>query len=1046
MAEAVFEKWQSVFSRGPLDLGRTDLIRHEIKLSDETPFKEPVRRISPALFDEVREHIAEMLEAEAIRPSKSPYSSNVVVVRKKDGTIRLCIDYRKLNLRTIGDAYPIPRIEDSLHLLVGSRYFTKLDLKAGYWQVELKEEDKAKTAFHVGNLGFYECNRMPFGLCNAPATFQRLMERAMGDINLRDCLIYLDDIIIFSDTFENHLDRLDAVFQRLHQYNLKLKASKCEFFRSEVTYLGHVVSEAGIKTDPEKISVLKNWPVPKCIKDVRKLLGFAGYYRRFVKGFARIERPLNDMLVGVSTKKPTRKRMPFEWGEVQQRAFETIIEKLSNPPVLAYADYKKSFKLHTDASSSGLGAVLYQQQDGIDRVIAYASRSLKPSERNYPAHKLEFLALKWAITDKFHDYLYGASFEVVTDNNPLTYVLTTAKLDATGHRWVAALSNYDFILTYRSGKLNQDADGLSRLNEGQDQRVMYPDVLKAILNVSQVDRDEMPLADSLLVCRTMQQVAPADVAPDETLKASVLTSTDWQKCQSGDTAIARVKELVINGQKPSKSASRKESPEVRRYLRDWNKLRLRNNVLYRSTSVSGQEYDQLIVPRNIKDTILQSLHDDMGHQGRDRTSWLVKTRFFWLGMDCDIDDKVRHCGRCVRQKTRAVPAAELVNITSSAPMELVCIDYLSLEMSKGRYENILVISDHFTRYAMAVPTRNQTARTTAKVLFDNFFAHYGFPAKLHSDKAQNFESRVIKHLCKVAGIKKTRTTPYHPMGNGQVERFNQTLLQMLGTLEPTQKSDWKSYVLPLVHAYNATRHDTTGFLPFYLMFGRHPRLALDAFLGLEPSAESGRTQAEYSIKFQSRLSFPYQKASEEAARQTERSKTYYDQRVRESKLEVGDRVLIRALGLKGKVKIADDWEEMTYIVTEIPMQDIPEYKVRQEDGKGRVKTLHRNQMLPFTYLPSEPLLVTPSQSNRGQGQVPPVQPSPPISESESDSSETDDSEESADETRSAEPNREFSSHQPAKKMRTQQPSRMTDNRPQRTRKPPDWLTSGQWAK
>ena len=1042
-AEAVFEKWQSVFSRGPLDLGHTDLIRHEIKLSDETPFKEPVRRISPALFDEVREHIAEMLEAGAIKPSQSPYSSNVVVVRKKDGTIRLCIDYRKLNLRTIGDAYPIPRIEDSLHLLVGSRYFTKLDLKAGYWQVELKEEDKAKTAFHVGNLGFYECNRMPFGLCNAPATFQRLMERAMGDINLRDCLIYLDDIIIFSDTFENHLERLEAVFQRLHKYNLKLKASKCEFFRSEVTYLGHVVSQAGIKTDPEKIRVLKDWPVPKSIKDVRKLLGFAGYYRRFVKGFARIVRPLNDMLVGVSTKKPTRKRMPFEWGEDQQRAFETIIEKLSNPPVLAYADYRKSFKLHTDASSSGLGAVLYQQQDGIDRVIAYASRSLKPSERNYPAHKLEFLALKWAITDKFHDYLYGTSFEVVTDNNPLTYVMTTAKLDATGHRWVAALSNYHFSLTYRSGKLNQDADGLSRLNEGQDQQVMYPDVLKAILNVSQVGRDEMPLADSLLVCRSMQQIAPTDVAPNEALKASVLTSTDWQKGQAGEPSIARVKQLIDSGQKPSKKAAKTECPDVRRYLRDWNKLKLKDNVLYRTTTVSGEEYDQLIVPTTIKDTILQSLHDDMGHQGRDRTSWLVKTMFFWIGMDSDIENKVRHCGRCVRQKTRAVPVAELVNITSSAPMELVCIDYLSLEMSKGRYENILVITDHFTRYAMAVPTKNQTARTTAKVLFDNFFAHYGFPAKLHSDKAQNFESRVIRHLCKVAGIKKTRTTPYHPMGNGQVERFNRTLLQMLGTLQPTQKSDWKSYVLPLVHAYNATRHDTSGFSPFYLMFGRHPRLALDAFLGLEPSAESGRTQAEYTTKFQSRLSFAYQKASEEAARQTERYKSYYDQRVRESKLEVGDRVLIRALGLKGKIKIADDWEEMPYIVTEIPIKDIPVYKVRQEDGKGRTKTMHRNQILPFTCLPSEPLLVAPPASDWGHGNRPKVQDSLPLSEkdTESESSEIDDSTDSADETRSAEPNRNSVPRQPARRTRTKQQKR----RSQRTRRPPDRLTFAQWA-
>ena len=482
---------------------------------------------------------------------------------------------------------------------------------------------------------------------------------------------------------------------------------------------------------------------------------------------------------------------------------------------------------------------------------------------------------------------------------------------------------------------------------------------------------------------------------------------------------------------------------MRRYLRDWNKLKLKDNVLYRTTTVSGEEYDQLIVPTTIKDTILQSLHDDMGHQGRDRTSWLVKTRFFWIGMDSDIENKVRHCGRCVQQKTRAVPAAELVNITSSAPMELVCIDYLSLEMSKGRYENILVITDHFTRYAMAVPTKNQTARTTAKVMFDNFFAHYGFPAKLHSDKPQNFESRVFRHLCKVAGIKKTRTTPYHPMGNGQVERFNQTLLQMLGTLQPTQKSDWKSYVLPLVHAYNATRHDTTGFSPFYLMFGRHPRLALDAFLGLEPSAESGRTQAEYTTKFQSRLSFAYQKASEEAARQTERYKSYYHQRVRESKLEVGDRVLIRALGLKGKVKIADDWEEMPYIVTEIPIKDIPVYKVRQEDGKNPTKTLHRNQILPFTCLPSEPLLVAPPASDRGHRNRSQVQASPPLSEkeTESESSEIDDSTDSADETRSAEPNHDSVSRQPAKRTRIKQQKR----RSQRTRRPPDRLTFAQWA-
>ena len=889
---------------------------------------------------------------------------------------------------------------------------------------------------------------MPFGLCNAPATFQRLMERAMGDLNLRDCLIYLDDIIIFSDTFDTHLDRLEAVFQRIHTYNLKLKASKCEFFKSQVTYLGHVVSEDGIKTDPYKTSVLGNWPVPRCVKDVRKFLGFTGYYRRFIKGFAAIVRPLNDLLVGHSTKKAskTKKKTPFKWEEPQQQAFDRIIEKLSNPPVLAYADYRKPFKLHTDASVSGLGAVLYQQQDGIDRVIAYASRSLKPSERNYPAHKLEFLALKWAITDKFHDYLYGTSFEVVTDNNPLTYVLTTAKLDATGHRWVAALSNYNFSLTYRSGKLNKDADGLSRLAESSEpEHVLYPDVLKAVLNTCQVDRAELPLAESTLIARSLSQIVPSEDTPADMSETSALNLTDWNKGQSNDNILSRLKALVSFGQKPNKTDVTKEHPSVRRYLRDWSKFSLKDGVLYRTTTLDGQMYNQILVPTAIKDFVLKSLHDDMGHQGRDRTSWLVKTRFFWLGMDEDIAGKVRLCDRCIRQKTQPAPAAELVNITSSAPMELVCIDYLSLETSKGGFENILVITDHFTRYAQAVPTKNQTARTTARILFDHFFAYYGFPSKLHSDKAQNFESKVIQHLCRVAGIKKTRTTPYHPMGNGQVERFNQTLLRMLGTLDPAKKSDWKSYVLPLVHAYNATKHDSTGFSPFYLMFGRHPRLAVDAFLGIEPITESGKDQTEYVRKFQSRLAFAYQKATEEARRQAERYKSYYDQNVRENQIEVGDRVLIRTLGLRGKHKLADKWEQEPYIVVEKPIPDVPVFKVRPEHSAGRVKTLYRNQLLPFTSLPSSPLLEThpgsdvrPRQQRKDKGTLSPLPVTSPENSSDSSSEQSQFSNSSHDMEAIRPVNRIPQRRQPTER-------REQVSRPQRARKAPAWMAAGNWV-
>ena len=283
----------------------------------------------------------------------------------------------------------------------------------------------------------------------------------MAELNLHDCLIYLDNIIIFSSTFGQHVQLLQAVFKNLDRHNPKLKPSKCEFFKEHVTYLGHVVS-----ADPSKTEAVRNWPIPKCTKDVRKFLGFTSYYRRFIKRYASIVRPLNDLLVGHPTnahdkKKQTEKATPFKWELEQQQSFEAIKDWLMNPPVLGYADYRLPFTLHTDAAGTSLGAALYQWQNGSKQVIAFTNHSLKPSEKNYPAHKLEFLALKWAVSEKFHDCLYGAKFEAVTDNNPLTYIHTTAKLDATGQRWIAALANYTFDIKYRSGKKNADADGLS---------------------------------------------------------------------------------------------------------------------------------------------------------------------------------------------------------------------------------------------------------------------------------------------------------------------------------------------------------------------------------------------------------------------------------------------------------------------------------------------------------------------------------------------------------------------------------------------------------
>ena len=954
---AVFRKWNKVFPKTPKELGHTDAVRHRIILTDDKPFKEPCRRVHPSLMNEVREHLKEMLEDGVIRESSSPWASNVVIVRKKDGTIRFCIDLRKLNQRTKKDAYSIPRIEDTLHLLRGAKYFSKLDLKSGYWQIELADEDKEKTAFQVAGLGHYECNRMPFGLCNAPATFQRLMERCMGEINLRDCLIYLDDIIIFSSDIDSHIDRLDAVFQRLAEYGLKIKPSKCEFFQKRIVYLGHIVSDKGIEAEPEKTEAVKNWPTPKSVKEVRKFLGFIGYYRRFIKGFASIARPLNDLLVGHPTKKTKKsttvksKKAPFVWEQRQQQAFEELKDKLVQPPILGYADYNLPFRLHTDASGKGLGAVLYQHQDGRDRVIAYASRSLKPAEQNYPAHKLEFLALKWSVTEKFHDYLYGAQVEVVTDNNPLTYVTTSAKLDATGQRWMASLANYNFTIKYRKGSQNADADGLSRIPQRKINHPVNQPAVKATEIVTSSDLGKAPLCFSVVNPEALQRVeSQMDVdIPEDVVKLHALTSKDWKSAQQQDEIISSVSRHLQRGTRPSFNHEDRKSGELR-FLKEWKKLEVKDGILCLNGNKDEQDHHRIVVPERLREDVFRAYHDDLGHQGRDRTLSLLKSRFYWPGMDQNVSDFVKVCQRCLRSK-RAAATATLVPIETTTPLEVVCIDFLSLEKSKGGYENILVITDHFSRYAQAFPTRNQTAKTTARVLFENFIVHYGFPARIHSDQGANFESTLIQELCDLAGVAKSHTTPYHAMGNGMVERFNQTLLRMLSTLNDDQKSDWKSHVASLVHAYNVTLHPSTGFSPYFLLFGREPRLVVDVLFGVNQVTLKAADKTEYARKLRERLVSAYRRARECAEKTAETNKKYYDQKkARAATVKEGDLVLVRNVTVRGKQKIADRWESDPYVVLRQPNPDLPVFEVKKDSSRStRIRTLHRNLLLPIGY-------------------------------------------------------------------------------------------------
>ena len=737
-------------------------------------------------------------------------------LEKKDGGLRFCIDLRKLNNRTIKDRYSLPRIEDTLDCLHHAVWFSTLNLKSGYWQVELEEEAKPLTAFTMGPLGFWECECMPFGLTNAPPTFQRLMESCLGELHLNWCIIYLDDIIVFSRTPEEHLHRLKAVFEKLRAAGLKLKPSKCEFFKKEIKYLGHVVSEEGVSTDPDKIKSVTEWPQPTTVTEVRSFLGFVSYYRRFIPNLFKIAKPLNKYY-RTWRGPPARKGNSRSIGGLtSKKPLKLCKGSALSPQSLLMQTSRPSFILHTDASGDGLGAVLYQVQEGKQRVIAYASRSLTRSERNYPVHKLEFLALKWAITDKFHEYLYGSQFQVYMDNNPLTYVLTTTKLDATGHRWVAALSNYTLSILYKPGKGHKDADALSHIRWPEAMELDTQTVHAVCKSV------QAPHGKLETLCHEAQVVD----ALSKDKAAPSMMPLEWCQAQSEVPILSQIVGEIKNKTIGKMKIKMGMPSQLKALIRNRKLLILKHGVLYKRSKVDARTKHLLVVPPSHRQRAMEGCHDQVGHLGQDKVLDLLRDRFYWPGMYVDVVAYINSCPRCLRRKSQP-DKAPLVNIETSQPLELIHLDYLKIEPSKGNIENVLVITDHFTRYAQAFPSKSQTALATAKLLWNNFILHYGFPSKIITDQGRNVESELIEHLCQLAGVQKLRTSPYQPQANGQCERFNGTLLNMLGTLTPEQKKDWKSHVPALVHAYNCTRNAATGFSPYFLLFGREPRLPVD---------------------------------------------------------------------------------------------------------------------------------------------------------------------------------------------------------------------------
>jgi hypothetical protein len=910
-------KHASLFAKHDKDLGRTSLVEHDIDTGDSKPIRQPPRRLAIALQEDAEKEINAMLEADVIERGQSPWSSPVVLVRKADGSIRFCVDYRALNAVTKFDAYPLPRIDETLEALAGAKYFSTLDLISGYWQVGLTERAKLKSAF-VTRSGLYLWKVMPFGLAGAVSCFERLMESVLQGLQWKTALIYLDDVIVHAKTEQEMISRLDEVFSRLQQAGLKLKPRKCKLFARQTEFLGHVVSEEGVAVNPDKVRAVKEWPTPECATDVRSFLGTASYYRRFVRGFATIAAPLHRL---------TEVKATWEWKEEHQRAFDLLKAALADTPVLQFPVADAPFVLDTDASSTGVGAVLSQIVDGQERVLGYASRALSRRERNYCVTRRELLSVV-TFVKTFRPYLYGKKFIIRTDHASLQWLKNFKEPEGQLARWLERLQEYKFDIVHRPGKKHGNADGLSRQRCAQCART---------------HEDPRPKRIRLVTIRPRW------------------SAEEFAAAQQSDPDLAVFVKAFQSNKKPTSVEESAWPPAARHYLRDWNRLSMVNGVLARQWFNSQGEptHMQWVAPRKFVTEILEQAHASASaaHMADKRTLARVREAFFWHSMSVDTRDFCRGCMVCKGRKRKpTVPHHVYERQVTTEPLQRVAVDILALDPPTKRGNRyVLVIVDYFTKWMEALPMTNQRAKTCIKKFVTQFVCRFGIPDQCQSDQGVQFESKIMEGVCRLLGINKTRTTPLHPESDGQTERANSTLLDMIAKLAVDDPKNWDEKLPYACMAYNSSVHSVTGETPNKLMLCRELRVPLTL---LAPPAPGQRKEVAWVDRQRTVLRETFAKVAERTKAQHRAEVPRLYKRQRGYTFKVGDRVSLydpKSLeGVSHKIN-AHKWSgpwEVTKCLSSIV------YAIK-EIGTKRTKVVNVDRLYPYHDL--DPVRFPPAQ-------------------------------------------------------------------------------------
>lgn len=798
---------------------------------------------------EVECQLETLLKNGMVKHSKSPWSSPVWVVPKKTDASgkskwRIVIDYRKLNELTIADSYPIPNIAEILDQLGTAKYFTTLDLYAGFHQIKVQKEDVEKTAFSTPQ-GHFEFTRMPFGLKNAPSIFQRMMDIVLSGLKGIKCFVYMDDIVVYGKDLKEHNERLEDVFKQLRLANLKLQADKSEFLRKEVSYLGHLIGEDGVKPNLEKIKVIESLKAPQNVKEIQSFLGMMNYYRKFIENFSQIASPINNLL---------RKDVEFRWGRVEQEAFMRLKNALSNFTVLQYPDFNRKFIVTTDASNAGLGAVLSQEHENKDLPIQFISRSLNKNEKNYSTTEKECLAIVWAVK-VLRPYLYGQEFIIRTDHKPLKWLFNVKDPGSRLVRWRLKLEEYSYSIEYKKGLDNVVADHLSR-------------------NILVATRKERKKKKCFCDCE---------------IKDNAEYNKEIEYENQNEIEVRENNEDSLKDKKDEIQSNQYEHGIVSEYDDNIQENCRKSNEITEVTDMKKQI------------DIIKEYHESLtgGHAGQKATIEKIREKYNWKNLNQMVIDFIKSCKNCQLGKIDRHPTRMPMTMVSNASYSLEQVNMdLTGPYPISKKENVyaLSIQDSLSKFVRFIPIKDKYAETVAEAFVNDWITYLGIPKIILTDNGTEFCNELMKNLAKIFKIKHITTSVAHPQSNGSVERIHGRLKEYLNTVN-FERENWDEALKFAGFCYNTTIHSTTGYSPHEVLFGRQANRpsGIDT-LNLTTVQDYVQNVLEHIVSIEN-------KVKENLVKSKLKSKENYDRKTNRAPLyKVGEKVLVKNLTKNKKLE------------------------------------------------------------------------------------------------------------------------------------------------